>query len=638
MGERMRVRSSFRRAAVGLGLMLGWGMAAPASADLPGEVLAPLAGATGPSGLEPPGGAAVPHSPPNEQQPTLAPAPAPPRRSLASRQPDFPKSPALVPRVEFWKRIYSEVDTAGGLLHDAEELGVVYEAVRLPADGSRRGQERFLRERREHYQAILRRLAAGKRSDLDAEERRVLSLFPPGVSDATLSGAVARVRFQLGQADKFRAGLIRQGRWEHYMRGVFAERGMPVELASLPHVESSFNPAARSHVGASGLWQFTRSTGRLYMRVDHVLDERNDPWIATEAAARLLHANYERTQSWPMALTGYNHGIAGMDRAERQLGTRDMATIIERYRSRSFGFASQNFYCEFLAALEVEENADRYFGPLQREAPENPEIVVLDGYYRPKTLAATFGVSLERLRETNPALLDGVWTGERHVPKGYALRVPRDPLRAAPAVVLASIPTQERYVEQVREAEYRVKRGDTFSSIAARFGVRTDELMAANGIRRANRLRVGQVLQIPGHGRTVAVAEAAPEPAPRATKTASAQGGVVRVQSGDTLGRIARRYGVSEQALAAHNGITDTSVVKIGQKLEMPAACGGPRAAPATSYGDAAQTRVYTVRRGDTLDDIARRHGVTPRSIAALNGLRSAHRIKAGQRLVLPER
>jgi membrane-bound lytic murein transglycosylase D len=614
--------------------MLLWLLvAAPAAADLPGEVLAPLAGATGPAGLEPPGVASVPHSPPSAERASLAPAPAPPRRSLAARQPDFPKSPALVPRVEFWKRIYSEVDTGGGLLHDADDLSVVYEAVRLPGSGSRLGEERFLRQRREHYQAILRRLASGKRSGLDAEERRVLSLFPAGVSNATLRGAIGRVRFQLGQADKFRAGLIRQGRWEHYMRGVFAERGMPVELASLPHVESSFNPAARSHVGASGLWQFTRSTGRLYMRVDHVIDERNDPWIATVAASRLLRSNYERSRSWPLALTGYNHGIGGMERAARQLGTRDMATIIERYQGRAFGFASKNFYASFLAALEVEENAERYFGRLARDAPENPEIIALDGYYRPATLAAAFGVSLDALRGANLALLDGVWSGQRFIPKGYPLRVPRNPLRAAPEVVLASIPARDRHVEQVREAEYRVRRGDTLSRIAARFGVRTKDLMAANGLRSANRIRVGQRLEIPGSGRVVA-SVAAPEPAPRATRTASvsASGGVHRVRPGDTLGKIARRYGVSERELAAHNGIQNTRLVKVGQKLSIP----GSGSASASDGGNAGGGNVYTVRRGDTLDSIARRHGTTPKSIAALNGLRSAHKIKAGQRLVLP--
>jgi membrane-bound lytic murein transglycosylase D len=367
-----------------------------------------------------------------------------------------------------------------------------------------------------------------------------------------------------------------------------------------------------------------------------MIDERNDPWIATIAASRLLRANYERTRSWPLALTGYNHGIGGMERAARQLGTRDMATIIERYKSRSFGFASRNFYCEFLAALEVEENATRYFGALVREPPDSPEIVTLDGYYRPNTLATAFGVSLDTLRAANLGVLDGVWSGQRFLPKGYPLRVPRDPLRASPEVVLASIPARDRHVEQVREAEYRVRRGDTLSRIAARFGVRTKDLMAANGLRSANRIRVGQRLEIPGRGRIVA-AVAAPEPERSAVvpasvtaTAASSTAAVHRVQKGETLGKIARRYGVSQSALAAHNGIQNARLVKIGQKLEIPGV------ATTSSAADAGPAGVYTVRRGDTLDSIARRHGTTPKSIAALNGLKSAHRIKAGQRLVLP--
>jgi len=641
MGERMRVSSvvpSWRRrgVALALGLAVAGVAAGPALADPPSEALAPLAGATGPAGMEPPtlepSAAALP--PPEPGLSGLSPAPAPGVRSLAARQPDFPKSPRLVPRVEFWKRIYSEVDTGGGLLHDSEDLSLVYEAVRLPEAGARLGQERFLRERREHYQDVLRRLASGRRSNLDAEERRVLALFPSGVSDATLRRASSQVRFQLGQADKFRAGLIRQNRWERYMRSIFAERGLPVELASLPHVESSFNPAARSHVGASGLWQFTRSTGRIYMRVDHVVDERNDPWLATVAAARLLSSNYQRTQAWPLALTGYNHGVGGMERAVRQLGTRDMATIIDRYHSRSFGFASKNFYCEFLAALEVEENAGRYFGRLPLDAPENPEIAVLGNYYRPATLAAAFGVSLDSLRAANLALVDGVWSGQRLVPKGYALRIPRNPLRPTPDVVLASIPTQERHVEQVREAEYRVRRGDNLSRIAARFGVRTKDLMAANGIRSANKIRVGQVLEIPGRSRVVVASAPSGEvePAVSAPARSGSTSTTYRVRSGDTLGRIAKRHGVSERALADANGIRNKSLVKVGQVLRVPG--GG---APSASSGTAERGGVYTVRRGDTIDSIARRHGVAPHSIVALNGLASAHRIKAGQRLYLPK-
>jgi LysM repeat protein len=157
--------------------------------------------------------------------------------------------------------------------------------------------------------------------------------------------------------------------------------------------------------------------------------------------------------------------------------------------------------------------------------------------------------------------------------------------------------------------------------------------MAANGIRSANRIRVGQLLEIPGRTRVVVAAAPSPrEPAVPATPEPTASAATsYRVRSGDTLGKIARHHGVSERALAAHNGIKDMRLVKVGQELEIPGGAGSSRAS-----SDAERDGVYTVRRGDTLDSIARRHGTTPKSLAALNGLRSAHRIKAGQRLVLP--
>jgi peptidoglycan lytic transglycosylase D len=316
----------------------------------------------------------------------------------------------------------------------------------------------------------------------------------------------------------------------------------------------------------------------------------------------------------------------------QMLGTRDIATILDRYESRSWGFASKNFYCEFLAALEVEENAERYFGRLARDAPENPEVAVLASYYRPTALAAAFGVSLDALRAANLALVDGVWSGQRLVPAGYALRIPRNPLRATPDVVLASIPSAERHVEQVREATYRVGRGDTLTRIAAKFGVRTKDLMAANGIRSANSIHVGQTLEIPGRSRVVvAAADPEDEPArPAAPKRAAAASRTYRVRSGDTLGKIADKLGVSERALAAENGIRDKSLVRVGQTLRVPGAASAE--AETASPGG-----VYTVRRGDTLESIARRHRVAANSIVALNGLENAHRIKAGQRLYLPK-
>src|SRR5437763_250276 len=148
------------------------------------------------------------------------------------------------------------------------------------------------------------------------------------------------VRFQLGQADRFRAGLIRSGAWETHIAQVLANLGLPAELAVLPHVESSFNPAAYSKVGAAGLWQFMRSTGRRYMRIDSAVDDRLDPFRSTEAAAQLLAYNYRVLGTWPLALTAYNHGTAGVRRAKETLGTDDIVRIVRSYNSRTFGFAS----------------------------------------------------------------------------------------------------------------------------------------------------------------------------------------------------------------------------------------------------------------------------------------------------------
>ena len=302
--------------------------------------------------------------------------------SLEAAAEALPRPQGLEPNVRFWTRIYTEIDTHGGLIHDSERLDVVYETVSFPVGLTARERERRVEQAKRHYTAILLQLAAGQRFGTSADAERVLALWPEGTTDATLRAAARNVRFQLGQADKFRAGLIRASQWRTHIERVLADEGVPRELAALPHVESSFNPRAYSHVGAAGLWQFMRSTGRRYLRVDDVVDERMDPHKASVAAARLLGYNYRQIESWPLAITAYNHGLAGMARAARTLGTRDIATIVARYQSRSFGFASRNFYAEFLAASEIDREPERFFGRLETLPEIEYEVVVLDHFYR----------------------------------------------------------------------------------------------------------------------------------------------------------------------------------------------------------------------------------------------------------------
>ena len=265
------------------------------------------------------------------------------------RAESIPRPEGIQPDVNFWIRVYTEVTTNEGFLHDERNLAVVYDTLKFGAGTSSRDRQRMVDERRERHIATLRRIAAalpteGGREALSEEDKRVLAMWGPNVSAILLRDATQRIRFQLGQSDRFKEGLIRSSSWETHIAETFANQGLPPELAVLPHVESSFNAAAYSKVGAAGLWQFMRSTGRRYMRVDDAVDERLDPYRSTEAAAQLLAYNYRVLGSWPLALTAYNHGAAGMRRAKETVGTDDFVKINRTYNSRTFGFASRNFF------------------------------------------------------------------------------------------------------------------------------------------------------------------------------------------------------------------------------------------------------------------------------------------------------
>lgn len=477
--------------------------------------------------------------------------------AAASADTTFPRPPGLEPNVQFWIRIYSEVDTHGGLIHDANDLRIVYETVAFSKGQSSRSRERQTEARKKQIAGILRQLGRGRRSGLSQESQRILALFPDDVSNRTLSSAVRQVRFQLGQANKFRAGIVRSGAWRDHIKQTFREMNLPTGLASLPHVESSFTPTAYSRVGAAGLWQFTRATGRRYMRVDHVVDERLDPYAATRAAGQLLAANKLITGTWPLALTAYNHGASGMRRAARKLGTTDIETIVRRYKSRTFGFASRNFYVEFLAARQVETNSSHYFGKLQLARAEQYDSIELPFYARSSELAEAIGVSQDRLREANPALSKLVWSEQKFIPRGYVLRVPLTYLPRPLAASLETMPAERHYAAQTPDRTHRVRRGDTLSGIAARYSTSVRQLASLNKLRSRNRIRVGQVLRLPSGGRAARAAN--PE--------AIAPGGIYTVRRGDSISRIATRLGMSEKELLAINDLRNRNRIYPGQSL-----------------------------------------------------------------------
>ncbi len=491
----------------------------------------------------------------------------------------FPRPAELEPAVKFWTRVYTEIDTQQGFIHDSLRMDLVFQTIRVPEDLGTRERRRRIERALESTRNTLTKLADGGRQGLSNDEERILKLFPEGTSNAELRASAGRLRFQLGQADRFRAGLVRSGTYKPYIREVLAKRGLPLELAALPHVESSFDPTGYSKVGAAGMWQFMRSTGVRYMRIDHIIDERRDPFFSTDAAARLLADNHSVIQSWPLALTAYNHGLAGMRRAVAQQKTSDIATIVAKYQSRSFGFASRNFYTAFLAALEIDSNPERYFPNLKLAEPSDTATITVPAFMTVDTLADALNVRESTLRGLNPALTDIVWSGDKYVPQGFELRLPRETAVVAEAL-LGTIDADKLFAAQRPDREHRVRRGDTLSQIAAEYRVSLAALMAANGMTNRSVIRVGQLVRLPSDGVTAppdATLARAPAPAPAAPTpalAATSAEGVYVVRRGDSIERIATRLGLDAQALIAANDIRNRNLIQVGQQLIVPTAPG----------------------------------------------------------------
>ena len=506
---------------------------------------------------------------------------------LLARADSIPRPEGIQPDVNFWIRVYTEVTTNEGFLHDERNLAVVYDTLKFGAGTSSRDRQRLVDERRDRHIAGLRRIIAasdtdGGREALSDDDTRLLALWGPNTSVILLKDAMLRIRFQLGQADRFKEGLIRSSSWEAHIAEAFANQGLPPELAVLPHVESSFNAAAYSKVGAAGLWQFMRSTGRRYMRVDDAVDERLDPYRSTEAAAQLLAYNYRVLGSWPLALTAYNHGAAGMRRAKETVGSDDFVKINRTYNSRTFGFASRNFFPSFLAALTIDENPEKYFGPLERRPEQKFREVAMPAYVRLSTLERTLGVDREQLRVLNPAWRPTIFNGTRLVPRGYRLRLPADTAEKWSAELLsARLPANELYAGQVTPRTHRVRKGETMAAIAQRYGMTADRLAQINGLSAGASLRAGRRLELPEQlprvlnaaaaapsAATAAAAAASPSPGNATAATAPADDFYV-VRRGDSLQLIASRVRVPEAQLLKMNSLKNPDFLYEGQRLRI---------------------------------------------------------------------
>jgi len=408
-------------------------------------------------------------------------------------------------RVDFWKDIYTKYSSWQGLVHDSLYINKIYFSVdfsdimlddTLNAWQKKRARKKRVKAKKKEVKKILMHLQTIKDpSALQGDELRIWNMYTEISGHRKFFDASRRrrLRFQLGQRNFFHKGIYDSGRYLKTMEKIFSEYKIPKQITRLVFVESSFNLKARSKVGASGIWQFMRSTARLYMKVGHRIDYRNDPIQSTIAAAKLLRNNYRRLKSWPLAITAYNYGPSGMVKLVRRLNTDNLFEIIKEFRGRRFGFASSNFYASFLAALEVEEDAQKYFTNLKTRPALEFDTLKLSrsiSYFQLKEL---FQGDNEMLVKFNPQLSKGIRRNYFTIARKSTLYLPKGKLEE----FLEIIGTFKYPTINKKLLAYQIIKGDTLSGIGEAFGVSVRTIMDLNGLVRANRIRVGQILSIP---------------------------------------------------------------------------------------------------------------------------------------------
>ena len=287
--------------------------------------------------------------------------------SAATRGDTFPRPTTLEPNITFWKQVFTEWGERDHAIHDKERLDVVYEVVRTglvaPNGKTGGGGADLLRLRMAHYTGMLQGLEREGPQGFGEEGKRLYALWGCPCPSGSLAAAADRLRVQRGIREMFTAGLQRAEGMRPKIIPELRRHGVPEQLAALPLIESSFNSRAASHAKAVGLWQFIRATAQRFgLTVRGKRDDRRDPILSTTAAARMLQHHYGALGSWPLAITAYNHGLGGIRQAVGTVGTDDIGRIVAEYKGPRFGFASRNFYAEFLAAVEV---MDLHFAQLE---------------------------------------------------------------------------------------------------------------------------------------------------------------------------------------------------------------------------------------------------------------------------------
>lgn len=469
--------------------------------------------------------------------------------------------------------------------------------------------------------------------------------LPVEINDRVLS----QVRmFKERAPSHFQRWLERKGRWEQEFTSKLAARGMPTDLVYLAMIESGFSSRATSPAAAAGIWQFIPSTGRRYgLRVDRFVDERRDPWKATDAALDFLSSLYLRYGDWRLAMAAYNCGEGCIDRAIRKLGRPD-------YWNLPIPAETRNYVPRIFAAAILGKRPEVHGFQYTPWQPLACDTFTVEGGIPLLKIAEVVGAPAESLAMMNPALIKGM-TPPAAEP--YLLRLPPGS-RSVFDSAYASLEKSFQAPQPTRLA-HRVRRGETLQRIATKYGVTVASLKSWNKLR-GKRVKAGRTLTIYADDMRTANIPIWQEPPLERRAHITARAGstprtpIHRVRKGETLQRIAAKYDVTVADLRSWNDIASSGRLKAGRSLQVgpsiedPTLADIPRTQSASVESPAASNQVddaresnetsananvrHRVRRGETLQRIARRYNVTVRDLMAWNDLTSA-RVKAGTSL-----
>jgi membrane-bound lytic murein transglycosylase D len=435
------------------------------------------------------------------------------------------------------------------------------------------------------------------------------------------------LRFYQGRGrERLGVWLNRMPRYESMIRERLQQEGLPGDLVYLALIESGFSNTATSRAKAVGMWQFMKATAKHYgLRVDSWVDERRDPYRATDAAARHLKDLNDRFGSLYLAAAAYNAGSGRVSRGLRRLPDDDEgdevatdATFFRLYDTKLLRRETKDYVPKLIAAALIAKEPARYGFTVQPAEPIPYDSIIVPTMTGLDVIARLADTTVAAVREMNPQYL-------RLTTPPATASVVRIPAGRGPGTVAAyaELPPNRR----VTFVEHVVARGETMGGIARRYRVSQPMLGAANPKVKPSRLRVGQTLIVPTGGAistSVARRMAAPT-APAGTSTS----GYHRVRRGETLSGIADEYGVSQRDLRRWNSLDTEGHIQAGQRLRV--------APPArTGASAAAAGRTHTVRSGDTLDALAKRYGVTVDALREVNGMSSQDVLRRGVAIKIP--